>query len=142
VSTSVVSNYTFGTGYKVGQGMAVRLFVNATTVTATLDGSVVATLRSGSLVDGLPGFFGLGTGWFDDVVVTTQCDGGYQCLSTSTWRSSFMRPSAPLTSARFCGADALVFVFASRCQPRHSVLVPVWEWLRANGRVVRAHLRQ
>jgi hypothetical protein len=82
VSTTVVSNYTFGVGYKVGLAMAVRLYVNATAVTASLDGAVVASLKSGALVDGLPGFFGQGDGWFDNAVVTTQCDGGFQCLST------------------------------------------------------------
>lgn len=81
VSTTVVSNYTFGAGYKVGLAMSVRLYVNATAVTASLDGATVATLRSGALVDGLPGLYGQGDGWFDNVVVTTLCDGGFQCLS-------------------------------------------------------------
>ncbi len=46
-----------------------------------VDGEVVGTIFTARLPSGGVALFGAGTGWFDDVVVSTTCDnGGTQCI--------------------------------------------------------------
>ena len=48
---------------------------------AQLDGVEVAGFPSAALANGGVGLLAAGSGWFDDLVVTTACDsGGLQCL--------------------------------------------------------------
>ena len=48
-----------------------------------VDGTVVVSAfdNSTELVNGVMGLLSSGTGWFDSVAATTQCDYGFQCLS-------------------------------------------------------------
>jgi hypothetical protein len=54
---------------------------------AQLDGATVASVNSSQITSGVVGLLaeGSASGWFDNVVATTDCDGGFQCLGMCDW---------------------------------------------------------
>ena len=58
------------------------MFAVSLNAVAQLDGATVASVNSSQVTSGVVGLLaeGSASGWFDNVVATTDCDGGFQCL--------------------------------------------------------------